>query len=162
MGDRLYRSVDDRVFAGVCGGIADRFDLDPSLVRVGWIVVGILTGILPMLALYVILAIVVPQEPPGLLGSLPVSPPPGNVAAEAWQAAQLGERAARRATRRADRASRGSNEAVALLFGVGLIVVGVLFLARELIGFDWDLVWPAVLVAVGGLLVVGGLRRRPG
>ena len=34
MNDRLYRSVDDRVIAGVCGGLAVRFALDPSLVRV--------------------------------------------------------------------------------------------------------------------------------
>ena len=35
MNDRLYRSVDDRVIAGVCGGLAVRLGVDPSLVRIG-------------------------------------------------------------------------------------------------------------------------------
>lgn len=35
---RLYRSDRDKMICGVCGGIAEYFDLDPTLVRLGWIV----------------------------------------------------------------------------------------------------------------------------
>ena len=35
---RIYRSRQDRMVCGVCGGIAEYFDLDPSLVRLGWII----------------------------------------------------------------------------------------------------------------------------
>lgn len=35
---KLYRSRRERMICGVCGGIAEYFDLDPSLVRLGWIV----------------------------------------------------------------------------------------------------------------------------
>ena len=56
MNDRLYRSVDDRVLAGVCGGLAVRLALDPSLVRILWVVVALVTGLLPLLVLYVIMA----------------------------------------------------------------------------------------------------------
>lgn len=34
---RLYRSNTDTLIAGVCGGIAEYFDVDPNLVRLGWI-----------------------------------------------------------------------------------------------------------------------------
>jgi phage shock protein PspC (stress-responsive transcriptional regulator) len=64
MNDRLYRSRDDRMFAGVAGGVAERFDLDPSLVRVVWVVLMFLTGGLFFL-LYVVMAIVVPEAPAG-------------------------------------------------------------------------------------------------
>ncbi len=44
MNDRLYRSRDERMFAGVAGGVAERFDLDPSLVRVVWLILMFLSG----------------------------------------------------------------------------------------------------------------------
>jgi len=75
--DRLYRSVDDRVLAGVCAGLADRLDLDPALVRIGYAILALVTGIFPLLVLYVIMAVVVPEEP-GWTGVRPVGPqPPG-------------------------------------------------------------------------------------
>jgi phage shock protein C len=49
-------------FAGVCGGLAEYFDLDPTLVRAVYAVATFFTGVLPGLALYVILALVVPAE----------------------------------------------------------------------------------------------------
>lgn len=61
MRDRLYRSRDDRVLFGVCGGIADSLDLDPSLVRIVFALLVITGGI--GLLLYIIMAIVVPEEP---------------------------------------------------------------------------------------------------
>jgi phage shock protein C len=48
--------------AGVCGGLAEYFDLDPTLVRAVYAVATFFTGILPGVALYVILAFVVPAE----------------------------------------------------------------------------------------------------
>ena len=47
MNDRLYRSVDDRVLAGVCGGLAVRLAIDPSLVRIGYAVARPRDGDLP-------------------------------------------------------------------------------------------------------------------
>jgi phage shock protein C len=79
MNDRLYRSVDDRVAAGVCGGIAARLAIDPSLVRVAFAVLTLLTGVFPFLVLYVIMAVVVPEEPSGFAGRSPTPPGPGAV-----------------------------------------------------------------------------------
>ena len=64
MNDRLYRSTTDRVFSGLCGGMADHFDVDPSLVRLAWVVLDVLTGIFPLLVVYIVMAMVVPEEPP--------------------------------------------------------------------------------------------------
>jgi phage shock protein C len=77
MNERLYRSVDDRVIAGVCGGLAVRLAIDPSLVRVAWAVLALVTGIFPLLVVYVIMAAVVPEDPKGFAGAWPSPTPPG-------------------------------------------------------------------------------------
>ena len=75
MNDRLYRSIDDRVLAGVCAGLADRLDLDPALVRIGYAILALLSGIVPLLVLYVIMVVVIP-EGPSWTGVRPVGPQP--------------------------------------------------------------------------------------
>lgn len=84
MNDRLYRSVDDRVIAGVCGGLAVRLAIDPSLVRIGYAVLAFVTGIFPLLVLYVIMAAVVPEEPTGFAGAGRSPTPPGPDAVPGW------------------------------------------------------------------------------
>jgi phage shock protein C len=60
--DRLYRSVDDRVLAGVAGGMAELWDIDPSIVRIAWVVLTPLTAGFTIIV-YLIMAIIVPEEP---------------------------------------------------------------------------------------------------
>jgi phage shock protein PspC (stress-responsive transcriptional regulator) len=64
----LARSSTSRVLAGVCGGLAGIFGVDPVLVRVVYAVATVFTGVVPGIILYAILALVVPNEsdPPGL------------------------------------------------------------------------------------------------
>lgn len=64
MDDRLYRSRTDRSLAGVCGGVAAWLGLDPSLVRVVWVLLALMSGGV-FLILYIVMAIVVPDAPPG-------------------------------------------------------------------------------------------------
>ena len=57
---KLYRSRHDLMICGVCGGIAEYFDLDPSLVRLGWIVLFAMAG--SGIIAYIIATIVIPSE----------------------------------------------------------------------------------------------------
>jgi phage shock protein C len=68
--DRLYRSRDDRMIAGVAGGLAEQLGLDPSLVRVGWVILAVVTGGLLALA-YLVMMVVVPEEPDDAEGGRP-------------------------------------------------------------------------------------------
>lgn len=61
MSKKLYRSRSNRQIAGVCGGIAEYFDLDSSIVRLAFLAVTLFGG--PGLILYIVLAIVLPEEP---------------------------------------------------------------------------------------------------
>ncbi|HEY6056960.1 MAG TPA: PspC domain-containing protein [Candidatus Limnocylindrales bacterium] len=157
MNDRLYRSIDDRMVAGVCGGIAQHFALDPSIVRIAYALLAIVSGVVPLLLLYIVLAVAIPEEPPGFLASLGSAPPPGSPAADAWRAAQAGGRATWRGMRRARRGP--AETSIALGLGVVLVVIGLAFLVQPYLRFDWDLVWPAIVVAAGVLVLVGGLTR---
>ena len=56
---RLYRS-DDKMLAGVCAGVAEYFDIDPTLVRLGWVVLSFI-GCSGVLA-YIIAAIIIPKK----------------------------------------------------------------------------------------------------
>jgi len=136
MNRRLYRSVDDRVLAGVASGMADWLDLDPSIVRLVWVVAAIGTAGMAILV-YIAMAIAIPEEPyttpggaPGSApGDAPTTPVPPEVpgvpsAAEGdpvapragwaaapqpgagWQPGATGWREARRAERDARRATR--------------------------------------------------------
>jgi phage shock protein C len=64
---RLYRSSDSRMIAGVAGGIADYLGIDPTIVRVAWVVgTLVLAPTIPLsILVYVALAIIIPQEPNG-------------------------------------------------------------------------------------------------
>lgn len=58
---RLYRSRTDKQMAGVCGGVADYLGIDPTIVRIVWVLLTLAGG--PGLILYIIMALVVPEEP---------------------------------------------------------------------------------------------------
>jgi len=57
----LYRSRNQRMLFGVCGGLGEYFKIDPTLVRLAFVVASLMGG--PGLIAYVVLLIVVPEEP---------------------------------------------------------------------------------------------------
>lgn len=61
MNKRLTRSR-DRMIAGVCGGIAEYYNLDPTLVRVGYVLLSICSAAFPGLLVYLILWLIMPER----------------------------------------------------------------------------------------------------
>ena len=138
MNRRLYRCRDNRILAGVAGGVAEYFDLDPSLVRILFFISMFFGGI--GLLLYIGMAIIVPLEP--------IS---ADAAAEAT-ALPEGHR----------HANRGSGRWTTIV-GLGLILFGSLALIeRFLPALDVEhFVVPAVLIGIGAFLVASAVRREP-
>lgn len=62
---RLYRSKRDVMLGGVAAGLAEYFNLDPTIVRLLFVLLAFMTAGIPMIPIYVILWIVVPQNPEG-------------------------------------------------------------------------------------------------
>jgi len=61
MNQKLHLSKKNKVIAGVCGGLSESFSLDPTLVRVIWVVLS-LWLIVPMVVLYIVCWAIMPQE----------------------------------------------------------------------------------------------------
>jgi phage shock protein C len=61
MAKRLYRSASQKMLGGVCGGLAEYFDVDVSIIRLLLIGLALVTAVLPMTIFYIIAWIVVPQ-----------------------------------------------------------------------------------------------------
>ncbi len=174
MNERLYRSRDERMLAGVAGGMADYWDADPTMVRLAWVLLAIFSGGLALLV-YIVMAIVVPEEgafswpgqptqplaaPMAGQAAQPGSPDPGTASpamAAAWTPPtdRRTERRLARAAWRAERRARRDPSSLPLVIGGLLVAVGSLVLLRQWVPqvyFDW--LGPVVLIALGGLLLV--------
>lgn len=61
MGKKLYKSNKKKMLDGVCGGIAEYFNIDPTLVRLGWVVFCALGG--SGVLAYIVAALIIPRDP---------------------------------------------------------------------------------------------------
>jgi len=139
MNRRLYRCSHDRKIAGVASGVAEYFDLDPTLVRILWFV-SIFFGGLTLL-LYIGMALIVPVEPY-------VAGPEGETAV-----APEGHR----------HAAHGDGRWTTF-FGFALILLGGIALVDAFLP-AWEDAYrylgPAFVIGLGVLLVANALRREP-
>ncbi len=62
---RLYRSNRDIMLGGICGGLGEYFNIDPTIVRLVFVLLGFVTALFPALLLYFILWVIVPRNPAG-------------------------------------------------------------------------------------------------
>ncbi len=160
MGKRLYRSRRNRMIWGVCGGLAEYFDMDPNIIRVITVLLIFANG-LGILA-YIILALVVPLE--DSKASAPQDVIKENVAeikdtvgkvGRETQATWSGEGDKSEAMAKTHRYRRNA-------LGIIFIALGILFLLGNFNlfwWFQWGRFWPLALVAVGLLIIVGTRRK---
>ena len=141
MNRRLYRCRHDRKIAGVAAGVAEYFELDPTLVRIVWFV-SIFFGLVT-LVLYIGMALIMPLEPL-------------SAEDEAAYAAAMPTSSHRHEAR--------ANGRWTTLFGVVLVLFGSLALLDAIAPsiVSWRYLWPLFIAGIGGLLIVGSLRRDAG
>ncbi|MCL6591412.1 MAG: PspC domain-containing protein [Firmicutes bacterium] len=132
----LYRSSSNRKIAGVAGGIAEYFDIDPTLVRLLWLV-AIFTGGVGVLA-YIIAWVVIPEAPfttnSGSRAAEEGASPEGYYApVESSNHSQL---------------DHGPHKGMVLV-GVFLILLGGVFLLRQFVPWLARYSWSLFLIALG-------------
>lgn len=137
MKKKWYRSRKDKMIGGVCGGIGEYFDVDPTLIRILFVVgLFMAAGFLA----YIVLWIVVPEEP-----VFAESPKPETSSAENGDetTSQKSENAAGSEVPRRNRSG---------IFGGILVILGVLLLIDNFVTFH--AFWPLVLIIIGvGILL---------
>ena len=139
MNKKLQRPPDSAMIGGVCAGIADYFGVDPTWIRLLAVLLIFASGF--GLVAYVIGWVVIPR------GALTQS----NNASTTLPAESVSHSASAR--------SRG----IAFIPGLILILAGMAFLFDNLFWwFDWDYVWPLLLVGAGVLMIVHSLKPTTG
>lgn len=174
------------MLTGVAGGVAESLDADPSIIRIVWVLLAFLTGGIAVVV-YIVMAIVVPERPPGVpVGSgrpwTPGGDPaatgaapgvPGDPAASepvpegSWRAPDGSTVPLAAAAPRTGGSPRDPAERARLGFVLGLVLIGLgalFFVQRLLPSIDFSLWWPLLAIAAGVVLLVVALAppRRPG
>lgn len=124
MEKRLYRSSENKIIGGVCGGIGDYFDIDPTLVRVITVLIFLATGI-GFLA-YLIGWIIIPKRTMSVETSTDSEPPNGDY--PSWRRYLPGM----------------------ILVAIGLMLLA----HDVWSWFDWEQAWPLLLIGMGVILII--------
>ncbi|MFY9175764.1 MAG: PspC domain-containing protein [Caldicoprobacterales bacterium] len=137
MDNKLYRSRNQKMLAGVCGGIAEYFNIDATLIRLIWAVVSIPsfgTGIL----IYIIAAIIIPERPYG----------------QQYNADFI------------DVTQSMDKTKVMVIVGTVLILIGIIALISGLFPFLWRILknafWPLLIIIIGIVIIYSSWKNREG
>ncbi len=139
MAKKIYRSRKDSIIGGVCGGIAEYFDIDPTLVRLLAILIVFLGGV--GVIAYIIAWVIIPQNPE--------------------QEAKMDKKSTQEEYVGADQEASKEDNQRYVWGGLILIFLGLFFLLRSffprfiLINF-----WPVILVIVGIALMLQSFSKK--
>jgi phage shock protein PspC (stress-responsive transcriptional regulator) len=135
---RLYRSVNDKTIGGVCGGLADYFNIDVVLIRVAFVLL-LLFGGGGFLA-YIVLWIVIPQQPMDFTAA-------GN--------STKNDSTTDKNTITGTEKKKNNTSMIA---GIVLILIGLIILFDRVIPY-YDIIdfWPAILIFLGIMIIKPGL-----
>ncbi len=145
------------MLGGVCGGLGEYFTIDPTLVRIVYILVTVATGLLLGIALYIVLWLIVPSE--ASVGKSVRESLRENVGDMAQSARNISGEVQATFQRNSAEGARRVDPAV--LAGLLLVIIGVLFLLGNLdllAWLHWARFWPLILILIGLVLL---LRRQP-
>lgn len=173
MEKRFYKSRTDKKLAGVCAGVAEYFEVDPTLVRLIWVVFTFAGGA-GVLA-YIIAAIIMPEAP---TGTPPESrkkkttnqPHPRNNSDEisiteidedqsaAYEGAEQDEEEVyEEEPYEVAETSKEKDDKNSMVLGAALILIGLMFFSRNFFKWFWidfSYLWPILLILLGVVMVV--------
>lgn len=152
---RLYRSRRNKMFLGVCGGIAEYFDVDPVLVRLIFVIFFFVGG--SAILAYILGWLIIPQRP------LDEEEVP-----ESTEGKSVAKAVDKDASKPAAPAPVSSGS---LVFGIILVVLGGIFLLHNIPIFRWNFWWwfdryfwkfviPGMIIVVGTLLIMKGSEKK--
>jgi phage shock protein C len=147
--NRLSRSRTDFMIGGVCGGLGKYFKIDPTLVRLVFVLLTLAGG--SGVLIYFILWIVMPREDmPGLQGNM--------------DSQEFGRRANLMGQEMQQMVTRPSTRTVQFIGGA-LVILGLVYLVQNLnipwlAWFNDRLLWPVLIILVGALLLSRAFKKQ--
>ena len=153
MTERLYRSKREKMIGGVCGGLADYFSIDVTLVRL-IALVALFGGV----GFFVYLAgwAIIPEQPTDK------AEPAGNYKFDVGEAVKGMASDVKEATQGLGRdENQGNNENRSKMAGGILVILGAFFLLERVFPywFDMSKMWPALLIVIGLVIILRGARK---
>lgn len=145
---RLHKSSGNKIIFGVCGGLGEYFDIDPTIFRIVFLFLLLFGG--GGLLLYLIMAIVMPSEEQKEM-------PPKDTAKQ--NAQQMG-RDFKEGVEQFGERIKARRDDGHLILGVILLLLGAYFLLTNFgygLPFDLGKLWPVIIIALGAYFL---LRRR--
>lgn len=137
MNKKLYRLRENRMIAGVCGGIAEYFNIDPTIIRIIWILFGFVTYGTGVIA-YVIALIVIPEASPS-----------------SFENQQGGSTEGHKNGINLDSIKSR------IVMGSALVLLGVFLIGRNFLPWlNFNILWPVILIVIGILIIFAGWRKK--
>lgn len=155
--NRLYRIVNGRVIGGVAGGLAEFFGIDPTIIRIIFILLTIMGG--GGILIYIILWIVVPER---YITQSPYSTYSPPINSDSSSGSGVGETYKGydpvSATGQPEIIKKNSKMEGSLIAGLVLILIGGFFLfERYMPNIDFGDFWPLLLILIGILMIIKGI-----
>jgi len=144
---------------GVCGGLANYFDMDPTIVRIIFVLLALANGV--GIVVYIIMAIVVPLEGSRVTTSKEAIKE--NVEEIKETAGQIGNEIRSTFEKADEEDTSGKIRRRRNLLGMVLIVIGIVILLGTLNLFhwlNWVYIWPVIIIAVGLIIVFSARRKK--
>lgn len=154
-GQRLYRSG-DRIIGGVCAGLAEPFHVDALWVRVAFLILIFIQGI--GVFLYIVLWLVMPERVDGGGQRSGFDAMTADIR-RIWGELQHQTPSKPQAGASAP-APSGVFQNQSLVFGLILVVIGLVLLGGNVGIINWSVVWPAALITLGIVILVRNLEKR--
>ena len=147
MKNRLYRSRRNRIIGGVAAGLGDYMNLDPVIIRVILVLITIFNGL--GILLYIILWIIVPEEPIEVF----TSGTKGEQQTDTTNSAKTKEQEILEELNKKSGHGR-------LVIGIILITLGLLFLSGKFFPlFHFEDLFPLAFIIIGIVLLLNGIRK---
>lgn len=167
----------DRILGGVCSGLAAGFHIDPLWVRLGFVLLAFLQGV--GLLIYIVLWLVMPEQVEGQEGTRSgfdsMSADIRRIGAE-FRGTFGGSTSSKTETGSSSSTTTTSETSASptaplsspaapagrqsIVLGAILVVVGVIILGANTGLVQWSIIWPAVLIVLGALLLARTIQRR--
>jgi phage shock protein C len=143
MNRKLYRSKKDKIIGGVCGGLGKYFDIDPVLIRILFVFLTFFHG--SGLIIYLILLIIVPQEPINI---------------DEIELKDFTDISGDRPSNY-EQTTVNRGEKVKKIFGIILLIIGsLLFLENFVKILDFEIIAPLIMILMGLYLIYVSLKKR--
>lgn len=152
MSKKLYRSKKDQIIGGVCGGIAEYFGIDSTLVRLAFVLFALIEG--AGIIAYIIAWIIIPESPQSGQSK-------GEEEVYDVELDKEDEEGEYQASKDEPEEEKKNKEQRKRILGLILVALGIFFILDNWIpGFYWRRFWPVILIVLGVVLIYREVKER--